>query len=69
MNFYPKLITNRRNLCRTRGLVVMNMNEEKLRQISITITVLNRKEKLSKSEKELKTHLENEREQILKTIG
>lgn len=46
----------------------MNLNEEKLKQISITISTLNRKEKLNDSEKELKTHLENEREQLLKLI-
>lgn len=68
MNFYQSHIMNRKNLYKIIGLVIMNLNEEKLRQISVTINTLNMKKELTDSEKELKEHMEAERKQILKLL-
>lgn len=43
----------------------MNNNEFKLREITLTLAVLNQKDSLNKEEKELFKHLENERELLL----
>ncbi len=44
----------------------MNKNELKLKEITVSLGVLNRKEKLSEDEEELVTHLKKERELLLK---
>ena len=43
----------------------MNNNEFKLREITVTLAVLNQKDSLNKAEKELFKHLEKERELLL----